>query len=326
MTAPSGSRASTISESRMTTSLSFSDVPVLGRMSAADAAVKLREIGEDEEASRLEAAQRETARGGEAFAMRDLFPFGDRAWKGTAHAFGYIAPAKPGKDLLPIMHAGNIEGEPALKNSRIRIVLNRLRVADYPGGGTHRVLFDFYAQNQLPGSVEHVHFNTTLRVREGQEAAVIGYPIFVGLNVGSEGVAFQCLTVNVRNDGDEAFLNVLESDVFRGGLKLAMTAQPAIAPLTQIALGLTKSIAMRNRNVAVQEFSMGLDFTNNVAGARLATGDYIAVQIPESLEVIWDWEEWVYQPKSGHIVRADDLRTLIPHNYLVFGISPYDGP
>jgi hypothetical protein len=303
----------------------FDDVPVLGRMSLAEAAAKLRELGEDEEAAALETAQREAAPR-ETFAIADWIPFRERAWKHTAHAFGYLAPAEPGNAMLPIRHAGNIAADTSLKNSRVRIVLNRLRVADYPGGGVHRVLFDFYAQNQLPGTVEHVHFNVTAKAYEGQEAAIIGYPIFVGLNVGLDGLAFRCFTVNVQNDEDEAFLAFLDSEVFRGGLKLATTAQPAIAPLTQIAIGLTKGIATRNRNVGVQEFSMGLDFTRNAMGARLAEGDYIAVQIPQKLRVVWDWDEWVYNPTNGQIVSVSDNLALIPYNYLVLSINRYEGP
>ena len=102
--------------------------------------------------------------------------------------------------------------------------------ASYPGGGLHRVLFDFYAQHQVPGGAEDLHFNATFRVREGEHAAVVGFPIFIGLNVGTEGVAFRCYTVNVANEEDERLLGFLESDVFKSGLRLATTAQPAIAP------------------------------------------------------------------------------------------------
>ena len=49
--------------------------------------------------------------------------------------------------------------DPSLENQRIKIALNALRVADYPGGGTHCVLFDFYARNQVPGGAEDLHFN-----------------------------------------------------------------------------------------------------------------------------------------------------------------------
>ena len=118
----------------------------------------------------------------------------------------------------------------SLKNARIKITLDRLRVASYPGGGLHRVLFDFYAQNQVPGGAEDLHFNATFRVREGEHAAVVGFPIFIGLNVGTEGVAFRCYTVNVANEEDERLLGFLESDTFKSGLRLATTAQPAIAP------------------------------------------------------------------------------------------------
>ena len=298
----------------------FNELPVLGNMNHAQAADKLREIGEDEAASALE-----TARNVETFGKSGFWPFQDKPWQHTSHAFGYLAPAAPDTELLPIRHAGNIEPDLLLKNSRVKITLDRLRVADYPGSGIHRILFDFYAQNQVHGTVEHLHFNATYRVREGGQAAILGYPIFVGLNVGSEGVAFKCYTVNVKNDDDEALLSYLESDVFTAGLKLTATAQPAIAPLSEMAVALTKSIASRHRNVPVQEFYLGLDFTNIATRARLASGSYLAVQIPETLERVWDWDDWVYHPTSGQVVNKDDPTQLIPYNYLVFSVSQYDG-
>ena len=220
---------------------------------------------------------------------------------------------------------GEAQADASLKNARINVALNVLRVADYPGGGTHRVLFDFYARNQVPGASEDLHFNAAYRAREGERAAVRGYPIFVGLGVGAVGVAFHFHTVNVKNDADEAFLDFLEGDAFKAGLKLATTAQPAIAPLTGMALALTKSIAQRNRNVSVQDCYLGLDFARNAMGARLAVGDYIAVQIPETLQRVWDCEDWVYEPRAGLIVSRADTNALIPYNYVVFGVSRYEG-
>jgi hypothetical protein len=128
-------------------------------------------------------------------------------------------------------------------------------------------------------------------------------------------------TVNVKNDADEGFLDFLEGDVFKKGLKLATTAQPAIAPLSGMALAITKSISQRNRNVSVQDCYLGLDFAGTTHGARLAEGDYIAVQIPESLQRVWYWDDWVYEPRSGLIVSRSDPNALIPYNYVVFGIS-----
>ena len=251
------------------------------------------------------------------------WPFQDRPWQHTAHAFGHLAPAPPGTTPRPIQHAGNIPADPSLRNARLKITLDRLRVADYPGRGTHRILFDFAAQNQVPGTVEYLHFNATYRVREGEQAGITGYPIFVGLNVGTEGVAFQCFTVNVQNDEDEALLGALESDVFRAGLKLATTLQPAIAPLSGMAVALTRSLATRTHNVPVQNFSLGLDFSDIPARARLAEGSYLAVQIPESFARVWDWSDWVYHPTSGQVVSKDDPAQLIPYNYVVLGVSRY---
>jgi hypothetical protein len=305
----------------MTTDAWFNDLPVIGKLPPEEAAAKLREVGEEEAAAAIENAQRGESTSSQKFA--GWWPF-DRACKHTAHTFGYIAPASPGKKTLPIQNAVNIKADDTLKNSRIKITLDCLRVADYPGSGTHRVLFDFYAQNQIPGNVEHLHFNATYRIREGQSAAIVGFPIFVGLNVGTEGVAFKCLTVNVLNEEDEAALSFLESDVFKGGLKLASTVQPAIAPLSAMAKGLTETIAKRKKNVPVQDFYLGLDFSNITTRARLAEGSYIAVQIPESIKLAWDWDEWVYDPSSGQVVNDYYRTELIPYNYIIFSVSRYE--
>ncbi|MCP4423580.1 MAG: hypothetical protein GY803_03715, partial [Chloroflexi bacterium] len=235
----------------------FDDIPVIGSMPENDAAQTLAEMGENDSAETLGAdVMRDgsltfaTPKGGPT--RSGGWKFLNKAYKHTSHAFGYIAPFEAGqKALQPITYAGNMKAQEDLKNTPITITLQRLRVKDYPGGGTHHILFDFYAQNQTQNTMEELHFNSTYRAREGEEVAVVGFPIFVGLNVGAQGVAFRCFTVNVKNDSDEAFLGFLDSGVFKAGLKLATTAQPALKPLSEMAYGMTKGIAARNRNVAV---------------------------------------------------------------------------
>ncbi len=302
----------------------FDEVPVLGKMEPAAAAHKLREIGEAEAAAELTQAKHLEACSRAPFMA---WPWSKpRAWQHTAHAFGYLAPASSTTNTaLPIVHASTIAPDATLKNGRVTITLDHLGAADYPGSGMHRVLFDFYAQNQISGAPESLHFNATCRVQEGEHAAVIGYPLFVGLGVGTSGATFKCFTVNVKNDHDEAFLDFLESDTVKEGLKLATTAQPAIAPFSQMALSLTKALAKRNRNVPVQDFYMGLDFSEIATHARLAVGSYLAVQIPETTRREWNWDEWVYDRGSGRVVNKADNAKLIPYNYVVFSVSRYEG-
>ena len=176
--------------------------------------------------------------------------------------------------------AGSLAPDSSLKGQRIKVTLDRLRIADYPGSGEHHLLLDFYAQNQVAGSTENLHFNATYRVRAGEQAAIRGYPIFLGLNVGANGVMFRCYIVAVSNSQDTAFLSFLDSDVFKAGLTLVKTAQPAVAPLSEIAYGLTRSIAQRNQNVAVQNIELGLDFTQIATGARLAEGSSLRCKSP----------------------------------------------
>jgi hypothetical protein len=307
----------------MATTPWFDDLPVIGRMPLEQAAAKLRELGENAAADALQGAP---ARPSPSFSPLDWLPFRERLWAHTAHAFGYLAPAEPGNDLLPIRHAGNLKADPSLKGAALRITLDRLRVAQYPGGGTHRILFDFYARHQTATGAEDLHFNAVCRAREGEGTAAIGYPIFVGLSAGTEGVAFRCFTVNVGNDQDEALIGFLDSDVFRAGLRLVSVAQPAVAPLAAMAFSLTEALARRSRNVPVQDFYLGLDFGSNPTGARLALGSYLAVQIPESKRAVWNWDEWAYSPATGQVVKRTDGAELLPYNYVVFGVSRCDAP
>jgi hypothetical protein len=148
----------------------------------------------------------------------------DQPWMYATHKFGYIAPRKPGlMQPQPIQHPSAIAPDNTLKNSRINIRLDRLHIEKYPGGGTHNVLVTFAARNQVADTQESVSFSQTYRVQEGQSAGIAGYPIFIGLNVGSQGVAFECSTVNVKNEEDKTILAALESSPFQSGLKLLTT-------------------------------------------------------------------------------------------------------
>jgi hypothetical protein len=241
-------------------------------------------------------------------------------WKHTTHQFGYIAPSdKPGSS--EIKSVGAIQADQNLKDQRIDIHLNRLRIFEYPGSGQHRILFTFKAQNQLEKMAEPVSFSQLFRARDDAAVAVKGYPIFIGLNVGKVGAAFQGFTVNVKNDNDEALLSFLDSDAFKSGLSLLKTAQPALKPLMDITQGVTRALAGRNKNVAVQDFYLGLDFLKTSAGARLAEGDYIAAQVPT--ETTLDWSKWYYDSNIGTIVNRDDSTQSLPYNYVVFGVSKH---
>jgi hypothetical protein len=308
----------------------FEDIPVIGNLPLRVAANKLEEIGDIEAAQMLlAAAPTDNATGPSV--MRggaSLWPFQNRPWQHTSHAFGYIAPGEPVPApgvMYPITHAGNIASDYSIQGKQVKVTLSGLRAAAYPGRGNRRVLFDFSARNQLRAGSENLHFNATFRIAEHGHAAVLGYPLFVGLTVGSEGLQFKCFTVNVANERDDAFLTFLESEPFRAGLKLTRSLQPAMAPLAAMAYNLTRNIAKRNRNVPVQEFYLGLDFAKAGVGARLAEGTYIAVQMSEMDYTLWNWDRWVYDPFNGRIVGTEARLPSLPHNYVTFSVVKFTG-
>ncbi|MGH2510353.1 MAG: hypothetical protein ACRDHZ_23505, partial [Ktedonobacteraceae bacterium] len=204
------------------------------------------------------------------------------------------------------------------------IRLNRLRAANYPGRGMHHVLVHFGVQNQQKERTEQLHFNAMYRAKEGESVAIQGYPVFVGLRVGSEGIVLKCRTINVRNNQDTTLLQFLESDVFKMGLRLTNMVQPVIAPFSEMAVSLAKTIMTRHENSPVQDFDLGLSFNTQALGGGLAEGTYLAVQVPESEWNTWNWEEWVYLPTRGRIVQRSEYQQTIPYNYLAFGISRYE--
>jgi hypothetical protein len=255
--------------------------------------------------------------------FKDLFNFAKKEpWSYTSHQLGYITPSdNNSNENLIIKNPASIKAHQNLKNKPINIRLDRLYIHDYPGSGTHNIMVTFVARNQLVGVQESVTFSQVYRVQGGNSAGIVGYPIFIGLNLGSQGLAFEFSTINVKNDEDEAVLQTIESDVFKNGLQLLTTSQPAIAPFTTMSLGLVKYLAKKNKNVPVQNLYLGLDFDDGGMGARLAEGSYIAVQVPKDNTI--DWEQWVYQPTIGAIVKKDDNNTVLKYNYLVFRVTPY---
>jgi hypothetical protein len=195
------------------------DIPVLAKLPPAQVAEKLRQLGEAGDAERIEQVALIAMK--EAFSPMSWWPFSDRPWQHVNHAFGFIPHTASSSPPLPIHDAGMIPPDESLKGGRVKITLDALWAAGYPGGGDHNVLFDFYAQSTVPDAAEHLHFSINVRVRNGEFAGIRSRPIFIGLQVGGEGLNFKCFTVNVANTDDEKFLAFLDSNTFRGGLCFA---------------------------------------------------------------------------------------------------------
>lgn len=238
-----------------------------------------------------------------------------RPYEHKEHQIGYLGfGASTGTSVTP---AANIQPNKSLK--RIIVRLDHLYIHDYPGRGARRIMFKFEAKNQLTSTGEEdVTFSQIYDAMEQQGAPVIGFPIFIGLNVGPHGVGFQGGTINVENDSDRAALNFMNSGPFKNGLQLLTTAQPAIAPFAGTITGMTELILKRNENRKVQDFFLGLDFDENAAfGARLAEGNYIVVQAPSSA---FQWGDWTYDAESQRVLHKT-AKTMIPFNYVCFRVT-----
>ena len=93
-------------------------------------------------------------------------------------------------------------------------------------------------------------------------------------------------------------------------------------PFTQVQFGKRSSSARnfltRNENRSVHDCYLGLDFTPTPLGARMAVGNYVAVQVPNENDL--RWEEWEYRPVTGVIAKKGE-RGGLEYNYLIFRVT-----
>jgi hypothetical protein len=308
-------------------SLLDKDFPSLAAMPPQLAAAKLRAVGENDAADALErAAATSQPEAANVFGVRELLGRFNKPWQQSGTAIGYLAPVPDtSSDSIPIISARRIEADATLKDAALKITLDRFYVAQYPGGGKHRILLHFATQIQAQKrtETETLHFNTTCDVLDGQIAAIENYPIFTGFTVGNEGLTFEYTTINVKNEQDQGILDLLNTDVFRNGVKLVAMFQPVLAPFSAIAVALAKMFCNRNNNINIGPFKMGLDFSTIPSHNRLAEGSYIVTQLPEDLQRTWNWSNWAYRIDSGLIIKKADSEQRIPYNYLIFSITRY---
>lgn len=290
----------------------FSDRNSLGHKSRTTIAAYLLDIGDVEAAARFSGQ----GGGGQGLTAR---VFGTDQYAHTGILLGYITPGATGR-LIEIQNALTLSPDLALKNSRVKVTLDKLYVQSFPGLGTHEILCEFTGKNQIRGEAEEMRFALTTTANDKSSAAISGAPIFLGASVGNNGIAFEGRTINVKSSTDQLLMQTLGSDTFRNGLALLTTAQPALKPFVGLAGSVIKSVESRNRNCQVYSFKLGLDFGHGSTSVRLRHGSYVVVQADTHA---WNWEKLAWDPSAQLIV---DCETSIPieFNYMVFGVSAFE--
>lgn len=286
----------------------FDEQLSLGYRSEAEIADFLEHLGDHEGAREL----REAGARGQGIGNPLSKP-----WKQTTHVIGYIEEGTPADGFVPIQPCSRAEADRSLIGQQIKVTLDAFQVYSYPGLGQHTVLFDFQGRDQAGGEAQDLQFASILTVTDRARAGVSGIPIFTGLTVPPDGLSFKARTVLLANGGDQAIIDVLQSSVFKEGLKLMGQVQPALPQLVALAGGVTQNLVKREWNKQVQLVDVGLDFSNSRTSARLRRGSYVVVQVPG--ESSWRWENWAFDPNTMSVV--DRSGSIAPHNVIIFGVS-----
>lgn len=294
----------------------FGSEPPIGELSAEEAARKLRAAGDGVSADELAAS------GGDV--RTETFSWAEDAWTGlfgrfmkTTHVCGFLADG----DSDAIVPVTESKRDPDLKGQPLKVTLDALHVARYPGFGTHRLLFDFAVQAQTAaGKSEILHYGARFEARNGETVPVRNFPLFYGLKPSSEGIALGFQTINVSSSFDEGLLDFLKSDEFKSGLDVATAFAPAIGQISRMTVSLTRWLAGQSENMKVQEFRQGLDFGSGHFGGGLAAGSYIVVQIPLDAAKDWAWSDWTVDSQAVRLVRRDDRGKTLDFNHAVLGL------
>lgn len=294
----------------------------LSELNMNEAISLLTELGDGETVTRLSAVLEENPQLAETN-LEDLpetIELETAKWKGTEHAYGYIAMDSDGDDFLEILPATTLQPDQNLKGQQVNIKLGSLYTMNYPGWGRHNVLMHFKCKHAKENTNETalIEFEQKFKSKEGEGAGNIGDFVFLGLRVPSNGMQFEVQTVNVSNDGDEEALKVLESDTIKNGLDLVNASFSTLAPFTKMAQGVLGLLLRRNKNKIVQQFTIGFDFdTNAVDIAKLKIGTYVVAQVKKN-EL--PWNDWVYQRSTGLVVNKHDNSIRLPYNHITFNV------
>ena len=220
----------------------FSQSKSLGSKDRLEIIRYLLEIGDDA------AAKRFSGHGGGGQALASRF-FGVDQWANTGILLGYIADRSSGSSI-DIQNAVTLAPDDTLKGGRIKITLDKFYVQSYPGHGAHTILCEFTGKNQISGGAEEkMRFALTTTANDRSGSGVSGEPIFLGVSVGQDGIAFEGRTINVRSSTDDTLMEALGSDTFRNGLALLTSVQPALKPFVGLAGALSKLLPAEARIV-----------------------------------------------------------------------------
>lgn len=226
-----------------------------------------------------------------------------------------LSPDTPVTAPVPLVPAWRVPADPTLRGRQVKVTLNHLRAADFPGGGLHRVLVELAGQAQ-PAVGDPVRAVLCCDVREGQFASFAGWPVFQGLPVGDEGLTLEIRVVNVANERDASLNAFLDSQAFKKGLQLASTLHPAVGLASELARGVFDLFSSRHKDALVHYPRIGLDFSPVATSPRLAEGAWFLLQ-GHGL----DLADWGWSPTTNALVRLADPAAPVPFNYLGLGVS-----
>ena len=230
----------------------------------------------------------------------------NRPCRYTAHVVGHVGDLA-GSAPAEIRSVTELAPDESLKSAPLRIALGKLGVVDYPGGGTHVVLFDFAARHYAGAAdVEELHYNVVIpasrgaagrgaertHLSSGSTRAPRASPCRVSPSTCGTSRMRNCSRCWNRARSAAGCTCCRRPSPRWLRCRRSPTASPRHSPRTTATFPSSPSCS-------------ALTSPRSAYGAVLRTGAYVVVQVPE-LQYAWDWAAWVYDARIGDIVSRTD--------------------
>lgn len=250
-------------------------------------------------------------------------------WKYKGLQVGFVPSGDHSTREIAILPFVEAPRSPHLMSVGLKVTLDRLYTANYPGSGTHHVMFRFSTSHSVDGGEqkEDVHYAAIYETQDGSAARKSGVTIFRDLSVAKDSLQMKVSMTNVKNQRDYAMLSFLKEPAFQQGLQLFKKVHPAVGQISTLAKTMFDVISDFDRkgNYGVFDFELGLHFDAASTHGRLAEGSYVVIQYPEKKPDM-DWSGIVFDTHNQRVIAKSEPEKPYPYNYVILNISAMEKP
>lgn len=201
----------------------------------------------------------------------------------------------------------------------VNVVMERLMMPDLPGDNVS-IQLNWAVRNFFQEKAQQIGHVTCVTADRGAPARAVGVPLFSNLSPG-QGLDVVMGAYAITDPRSNPIVNVLSSDAFKVGVKIARRFNPVFATTVSYIQALTAGVMSRRRNYKLTEWRVGMGAAGHPV-VPLIAGDYILLdgRLPSGAgfeDVAWENLTWNAQQE-----RVDYQGQAFKNPYVIIRVEP----